>query len=275
VNTPATSTSSIRRILVALDASASGMAALEATAAFASRMEAQLLGLFVEDINLLRLAALPFAREVSFLSARTRRLGGAEMERALRAQAALAQAALIAAAEREGVNCSFRVVRGEMIAELLAAAHEADLVAIGVTRPGDRRAASTVHGMVGTAPGSLLLLPADARIRPPVMAIYDGSAASMKALVVAQRLAQMDGGMLTLLISGGAAHVRQEVAEQLAGSGLVVRYHALSDLDIPELVQSIRKEAVGTLVLGGDIGLKRGTLQHFLERIDCAVLLVR
>ncbi len=276
MNIPGPSTSSIRRILLALDASASGIAALEAAVAFASRMEAELLGLFVEDINLLRLAALPFAREVSFLSASTRRLGGAEMERALRAQATLAEAALIAAAERKGVNCSFRVVRGEVTAELIAAAHEVDLVAIAITtRRGDRRSASMVHGIVGTAPGSLLLLPPNAQIRPPVMVIYDGSAASVKALSVAQRLAHMDDGMLTLLISGNAAHVRQDVAKRLAGSGLVVRFHVLSDLDITELVQCIRKETRGTLVLGGSLPLKGGTLQQLLERIDCAVLLVR
>jgi nucleotide-binding universal stress UspA family protein len=275
VNTPAPTTSSIRRILIAVDVSASGIAALEAVVAFASRMEAELLGLFIEDINLLRLAALPFAREVSFLSARTRRLGGAEMERALRAQAALAEAALIAAAQREGVSCSFRVVRGEVTAELLAAAHEVDLVAIGMTRAGKRHAGSTMRGILGTAPGSLLLLPPDTQIRSPVMVIYDGSAASVNALAVAQRLAQMDSGMLTLLISGSAARMRQEVAERLAGSGLVVRYHVLSELDIIELVQSIRKEGGGTLVLGGDVALKGGTLQHLLERIDCTVLLVR
>ena len=51
----------LARILVALDASASGRAALAGAAALAAELQAELLGLFVEDANLLRLASLPFS----------------------------------------------------------------------------------------------------------------------------------------------------------------------------------------------------------------------
>ncbi|MGB7837261.1 MAG: universal stress protein, partial [Terrimicrobiaceae bacterium] len=59
----------IRRILVALDASAHSRAALEAACELALGLDAELSGLFVEDINLLRLAQLPFASEISYPSA--------------------------------------------------------------------------------------------------------------------------------------------------------------------------------------------------------------
>ena len=59
----------IRRILVALDASRHSLAALEAAAELAARLKAELVGLFVEDIDLLRLAGLPFAREIRYPSA--------------------------------------------------------------------------------------------------------------------------------------------------------------------------------------------------------------
>ena len=49
-----------RRILVAIDASAASLDALAAATALASRLGAALEGLFVEDEDLLRLAALPF-----------------------------------------------------------------------------------------------------------------------------------------------------------------------------------------------------------------------
>ena len=53
-----------RRILVAIDTSPHGSAALEAAARLATELRAELEGLFIEDINLLRLAGLPFAREI-------------------------------------------------------------------------------------------------------------------------------------------------------------------------------------------------------------------
>ena len=60
----------VRRILVAVDASHHSIAALEAAVELATRFQAELLGLYVEDINLLRLAQLPFGREVGTFSHR-------------------------------------------------------------------------------------------------------------------------------------------------------------------------------------------------------------
>ena len=59
----------IRRILIALDASTHSLAALHAAAEMAANMQAELIGLFVEDENLLHLAGLPFAQEVRSSSA--------------------------------------------------------------------------------------------------------------------------------------------------------------------------------------------------------------
>ena len=55
----------IRRSLVAVEPSAQGQAALDAAARMAARLQAELVGLYVEDVELLRLAQFPFAREFS------------------------------------------------------------------------------------------------------------------------------------------------------------------------------------------------------------------
>ena len=46
----------IRRILVALDASPHSQAALQAASELAAALKAELVGIFVEDVNLLHLA---------------------------------------------------------------------------------------------------------------------------------------------------------------------------------------------------------------------------
>ena len=71
----------IQRILVALDASPHSQAALDAAATLAARVSAELQGLFIEDVNLLRLAELPFAREVGSFTATHRRLDARDLER--------------------------------------------------------------------------------------------------------------------------------------------------------------------------------------------------
>jgi nucleotide-binding universal stress UspA family protein len=98
----------IRRILVALDASRQSVAALQVAADLASHLEAELVGLFVEDINLLRLAELPFAREVGSYSATRRRLNTRQVERQLKVQAERARRALEAYADRASVRWSLR-----------------------------------------------------------------------------------------------------------------------------------------------------------------------
>jgi hypothetical protein len=110
-------------------------ALLEAAAELAQRMEAELVGLFVESQDLLHFAGLPFARAVGYASATKRRLDVESMERALRTLAGEARDTLAVIAARTPVQWSFRVARGTLSAELLAAAGEADLIIAGAAQP--------------------------------------------------------------------------------------------------------------------------------------------
>jgi len=125
----------IRRVIVALDPAPRHRALLEAAAEAAGRMEAELVGLFVENQDLLHFAALPFAREVGVASATRRPRDLESMERLLRALAKEAHEMLASIAGRAPVRWSFRVARGSPLVELLAAAEDADLVIANVEEP--------------------------------------------------------------------------------------------------------------------------------------------
>lgn len=127
----------IRRVIVALDPAPGRRALLEAAAQAAEWMEAELVGLYVEDQDLLHFAALPFAREVGIASAMRRPRDVESMERLMRALAKDAQEMLANIAGRAPVRWSFRVARGSPLAELLAAAEDADLVITDVDEPGE------------------------------------------------------------------------------------------------------------------------------------------
>lgn len=120
----------LRRILVALDASPDSLAALQSALAFARLANAEIEGLFVEDTLLLDLAESPFAAEIAF-TAQHQPLSRARMEAKLRSQSDRARRALADAASAANIPWSFRSVRGRVSAELLAAAAEADLLALG------------------------------------------------------------------------------------------------------------------------------------------------
>jgi hypothetical protein len=120
-----------RRVIVGFDTAAPlNRAAAEAAAAIAGSIEGELAGLFVENVDLLHLAALPFTREVGFPSAETRELDVERMERVLRAVAGEANRLLGMVAARARLRWSFRVTRGVFAAELASAAERADLVLV-------------------------------------------------------------------------------------------------------------------------------------------------
>jgi hypothetical protein len=118
---------SIRRITVVQEA-VQAARALDAVAQAAAALEAELTGLFVEDVELLHFAGLPFAREIGAFSARA--LDVRTMERRLRSQAEGARRALAAAAEGKPLRWSFRVERGSVLSRVRSALDDADLVVL-------------------------------------------------------------------------------------------------------------------------------------------------
>jgi hypothetical protein len=100
-----------------------------AIARLAKDTQAELLGLFIEDAELLRFAALPFAAEVGYPSAARRTLDLAAVERALRNQAASVRQALAASLGTH--EWSFRVARAsasQAVAAALAEGYAPSLV---------------------------------------------------------------------------------------------------------------------------------------------------
>ncbi|MBE9506531.1 MAG: universal stress protein [Chloroflexi bacterium] len=270
----------IRRILVALDASRHSLAALEAAAELAASMEAELHGLFVEDVNLLRAAGAPAAREVSYPFVTAAKLDPARMERQLRAQATQARLALEAASERRQIRCSFRVVRGEVTAAVLAAALEVDLLSLGrVSRPLIRRKRLGSTALAAAVQGSccVLLLQRGVGIKPPVVITYDSSPTARKALMIATHLAQKNGGYLAVLNLASTleeeTRLQAETADWLRGQGLLIRYRRLAG-GVATLIQAVRVEGSGVLVLSSTT-LHPDALQTLLNEVDCPVLLVR
>ncbi|NIR30452.1 MAG: universal stress protein [Gammaproteobacteria bacterium] len=259
----------IRRIAVALSSERSDAPVLETIAQLASEMAAEITGVFVEDVDLLRLAQLPFAREVSLLTSAERPLESAELERQLRVQAAAVQRALASSAERAGVSWTFSVRRGPFATQLLEATLDVDLTVLGASRRelphGELHARTRIAWQSAAA-------------RNPVVIVYDGSDASARALKIAVRLARGSARPLTVLLAVRRVEeveaVRARAQAFLGGEPAL--YRRIPGSELHDVLRAARGESAGILVLGaGEALLAPEIIKQLREELPCAALLVR
>ncbi len=267
----------IRRILVAIDASTQSLAALEIAAQLAADLGAELAGLYVEDINLIRLAALPAVLEIGGASARSRRLDEHRMSRQLRSQAARAAQAMAEVAGRSKVRWSFTVARGSIETELLQAATETDLLILGRAGwSGKRKLGSTARKLIAAGPKRTLVIERGEWRFPTLMTVYDGSDLSQRALDTAIDI----GGYLAIgIVADDEEHAKKlqrEVAAKLKLMGLEARYRWLVRANTRELADMLHTQDKCILILPAGSPLLEGkSLPEALEQLKCPVLLIQ
>lgn len=107
------------KILLALDIASQNLAARDFALSLAGHLQAELIGLFVEDEDLLKSAQYPFSREIVSSSALERKLDYDDMERSLRAWSTQMQQQLLKQAKLANVKFSFQTFRGKKTETLL------------------------------------------------------------------------------------------------------------------------------------------------------------
>jgi len=257
------------KIWVALDASPRSTAALTAAAALAAELDAELAGLFVEDIDLQHLIGLPFAREFSVLTGAGRALSQIDMERSWRREAETLQRLLAEAAGRLRLNWSFHVARGRVTAEVNLLAQTFDLIVLG------KRAGIRVMAVTPA--------PAVTRFRPevgPVLVLLDERSPGARSLDLGARLARHNGTGLVLLINAEsdegyrarcAATLDMLKEQEMAG-----RCVRLSGMNGANLIQAVHREHASCLVLAGKTRyLEEAGLERMLDAFECPVVLTQ
>jgi len=245
----------------------------------AARVEAELSGLFVEDIDLLRMAELPSAREIADTTANVIPLNRSSMERKLRAQSEQIRNAVAAAAQRAQIPWSFQTVRGRVTSALRAAVTEDDIVAIGRLGWSFGRPLRIGSTALELATGGVPLLLISQRavlgnLRPLVY--FDGSAGSKNALLVAAKLASGGAKGITVLVST-ADHGKklEEIRSLLRAQPLDLRCRRIDPDQKSSLLRAIREEGAVLLVLASRQLLKApDTLEALLREIEVPLLVL-
>ncbi|HRN67682.1 MAG TPA: universal stress protein, partial [Promineifilum sp.] len=256
-------------------------AALVAAALLAETWKAELRGLFVEDINLLRLSELPFAREILFAESELRRIEREEILKRLRARAAILRQEVQDIAAEYRVAGTFQVMRGLVGKELLAAVLDTDLLAVG--RLGHTIAhraplGSTARAIIAGATSAVLLVRAEVAMGP-IVALYDGSEVGRRVLDLALSLAERGGDLHVLVWAKDEAvafETRQLATHILEPQTIEVQYQHLSGDDPQFVLKWISRQKASLLLLGaGDANLPDHIFQALLDEAEQNILVVR
>lgn len=270
----------VQRILVALDASPDSLAAVEAAAELASGLDAEVVGLFVEEERLLRVGQLSVARELSVFASGPRDIGTRELRRQLRVLARRVEGNLRQIAERSQVPWSFRTVRGEVPEQLRQAACDADLLVVGASgRSVKRGPGSTVRELLEGCPTPLMVLRQATRLGVGVYVLYDGTQEGRRAVGVAARLARDEEHGLTVYLLPSDDQTAEEMAAglgpRLVDRGLQPRFRRLPRTGGARLAALLRAERCGLFVMPRSTSLvDDGSVEDLLSDADFPVLLV-
>ncbi len=255
-----------KRILVTLDGGADGRATLEEMARLAAAMEAELVGLFVEESELLEAADLPVTRVLASHARVPGEVDAARMRRALKVWAETSRAQVAATAARWHVRWSFRVARGGLEESAAAEATSEDLLALGPAGRARRRLRPGAPGpeKLGRAPCSVLYLcRARPRERRPVAVLYEGDD---RVLMAGAALARSGLAPLAVMAAGEDKESAETAARRagawLADHGISGRVEAVAAPTAGSALTWLREAGPGYAVLSrsGRLAAEAGDL---------------
>jgi len=259
------------RVVLALDLSHPPQGHAEAAAALARRFGAELLALYVDDLDLIRSAALPFTRELGLFSAAPRPLDPGPTREAMLRDAERAHRIVEHAALAAAVDWTFRREEGRMTGELIARnLQDALLLVPGV------RAAEAARDL---GPTPARNTPPRGKDRRPVLVIATGPDFLERSAELAIHLAESDRDIALWLLARGAdsAEARAEPPQdRYAVLGARVRRRRTAYTTLPVALRSALSQIdPGTIILPGPLARQLDEeLVPLLRTLRCRLVLL-
>ncbi len=217
------------RILAGFGSVADEGPTIDTAMALARALEADVAGYFVEDADLLNLAALPFAKVMRPSDRSIYDVELSHMERAISRAATNWKRALNASAGRARIRCSYKTIRGTYSTEIERACASTDFVVVNPTNIPHRNPGS-VSGLLKRferAAGTVLLPEHRRPARQgPLVLIATGDANEHDLFELAERISRTTGARIEILATGtGEKHIEQvrSMAQDVFGDAADIR----------------------------------------------------
>ncbi len=272
-----------KRILIALDSSSQSLAALDAAVEIAHQRGCELLGVFVEDAELLRVTECNVAREVGASAAQSRDLQHNDLESIFRSLAAHARQSLEMAAERRRIPWDFQVIRGqvdEALAELIKEAEVTALGSLSSTWPATTGFGSTALKVLKKAKGGVFIARKGKSITFPVTVVSRTLEESRLALEAAFSMGNLCHHYFNVLYLPGEnplheLELRQWLTQVSQDKAVLFRMYVITPPTMMNLAGYLQAFRPGTLILPDMAWLKKARFLKQLQNLDCPVYLIR
>ncbi len=279
----------MKRILVALDGSPPANAALDEAVAWATRMGAELTGIFVEDEW--RFVYYPTAASFEGGMSTPVPLPQDDLDaenRKVKAEGDAIRAAFEAATRDKVPGATLVTVRGNVNDVLISEARAADLVVMGKRGrndpPESKKAGPTTEAIIHDALRPVLVVPEAGHTAGAVLFAYDGSVGVQRVVVPGTLLAKAKGEGITVLTvtddaeAANAMHAR--LKKYFHAHEVEAVYQVAKGKPAPQIVEAARAFKAGMIVMGAfghgpfrQLVFGSATLS-VLENAPCPVLLM-
>lgn len=274
----------LRRILVAIDTSAHSRAALEAAAALANIMEADIRGLFVQEEHWSHVSRLSSTQAINVLTGKTQTLEEDSLQRQINSLERRLRRELQFISKRHEISHSWETKQGRVAEKILEAAEDADLITIG--RRGrslfqHKKLGSTARKVIKEAQKPTLVLQKGLGLqsRQTITVLYDASEVSQQCLQTALSIAQKNEGELTVLVPDKYkrdSNAHTESLENIVNTaGIPVQVIMLPRPSIGGFIHAVKRQHTGLLVMARDhYLLENGNLDTTLDYLNCPLLMI-
>lgn len=271
----------LRRILVAVDTSSHSLAALEAAAIIARKMEADIHGLFVQDEIWEKLSRLPSIATINELTGETKSLEEKSLERQVEHQKRRLRRHLKTLSRKHNISHRWNTVQGRVEEEILQAAEEADLITIGRrghSFPEKKQLGSSAKAIIRLADKPILLLKKGLKLGNPITVVYDASEESRRCLHLGLSLARKNDSTLTILVmdnkSGLPGKRDADLEEMIESTQIPVNIQLFQNPTIWSFTHAVNRRESGLLVIPRHQPLLQEKLESMIYMLECPLLLM-
>jgi hypothetical protein len=268
-------------IMIALDPGAPGRASLEVVGCLVDHRGRHLLGVAIEDAELLALARSRLATEV-VLSGAARPLERSRLERQLRAQSAAIRRTFETEAARLGYSYAFKVLHGSVAARLRDEAVAAEMLVVELPSPfASHQAAwsARIDQLAETDLPAVLYARLGAAKRKGLVALVE-EAGDLETIVRMAGSLARGGALAPTVLLGERSHVaehdvRTALESALQEQSVHLRLVRSATIEAVSLSQITQASDARILVVPGRITRADPRfVRELLRRTSCSILLV-